>query len=176
MTVKQVIIVGAISVSILAVFYLCFPWISVWIGNAVAEKPPEPQVTSGDFPFSLVYSIDDEKTFLDGIYSCSYAGISFDEGNGKYRKWNGVVKGSCESSVLIFEDEKNKVFCSIGKPEYYMGDFDRYFGEIPPHPHLFIINKAEDDKTIWTENKIEVEYNIKIESWQFSEPVKNSFS
>ena len=78
--------------------------------------------------------------------------------------------------MLIFEDSKIKVFCQVGDPQFYMGDDKNLSWEnksLSP-PHIYLIKKSNNYDYMSVE-EIKQTYGIEIISWEFSEPIKNSF-
>lgn len=55
--------------------------------------PSQPKVKTGEFPFEVVYKLNGETYIVRDAYVCIYDGVGFSEGDGKYRKWKGYVKG-----------------------------------------------------------------------------------
>ncbi len=142
----------------------------------LTKKSFEPKIKQGEFPFSLTYKINGETIIADGTYVCAYDGIGWDTGRGFYRKWNGYVKETGLENVLIFEDSKGKIFCRVGNPEYYMGDNKKLSWEtnaLNP-PHLYEEKKV-NDYIYRSVEEIRETYGIEIISWEFSEPIQNSF-
>ncbi len=140
------------------------------------KKQYEPAIKYGEFPFSLIYKIDDKTITVNNTYICEFTGIGWDTGRGFYRKWNGYIKETRLENVLIFEDSERKLFCQMGDPLYYMSD-DKYLSwenkALSP-PHLYIVKKS-DGIDLTSVDEIKQTYNIEIISWQFSEPIENSF-
>ena len=142
----------------------------------VDDTPPRPEHTYGEFPFSLTYKVNGETTTIKNTYVCVFEGVGWDTGRGFYRKWNGYVKETGLENVLIVEDSKMKVFCQVGDPQFYMGDDKDLSWEnksLSP-PHIYLIKKSNNYAYISVE-EIKQTYGIESMSWEFSEPIKNSF-
>ena len=155
-------------------FFLCIIVLSIVVilgGIAMlfsAKKSYEPKTKQGEFPFSLTYKVNGETTTIKNTYVCVFEGVGWDTGRGFYRKWNGYVKETGLENVLIFEDSKIKVFCQVGDPQFYMGDDKNLSWENN------LIKKSNNYDYMSVE-EIKQTYGIEIISWEFSEPIKNSF-
>lgn len=178
MSLKRTVFCGVILLAIvlaIIILYNGVPWITIFFNSFISKNPPKPQITSGEFPYSITYKINGEMKVLEGKYICRFIGVSWNEGQGKFRKWEGNINNTDETAVLLTEDEMNKVYCYVGSAEYYMGDTESYSGKYPVTPHLFVEKKHEDDRTIWSPEKIASTYEIEIISWSFSKPIQNDF-
>ena len=136
--------------------------------------PPQPIIQTGEFPFELTYKLNGELYTVKDVYVCNYEGIGVDEGNGKYRKWSGYIKGSGESAIFVTEDSDRKIFCFVGDAEFYMND-EQYPEERPLTPRLYDVKKNVNIMNSFNHDEIVAIYNVEIVSWKFSEPIDNSF-
>ncbi len=164
------------AVILIVVFLLIIwsPWIFIGCMAILEPDPPTPEETYGEFPFELTYKINGEIITIKDIYVCEYAGVGWSEAGGKYRKWNGYVKGSGETSIFITEDSDRKIFCFVGDAEFYMND-EQYPEKRPLTPHLYSVKKNADIMNSLHQDEIAALYNIEIVSWKFSEPIENLF-
>ena len=179
MNLKKTVICTAIVVSIVLsviIIYSALPWLILYFGKIFSKNPPEPKIKYGEFPYSITLRIDGETRVFSGKYICRFKGFSWNEGSGKFRQWEGSIDDTGEECILLIEDENNKVYCSIGYPEYYMGDTEAISVKYPGEPHLFVEQKDINDQTIWLPGKIMSVYNIEIVSWDFSDPIQNEFT
>ena len=94
------------------------------------ETPPKPEVTYGEFPFTLIYEIDGERVEVKDTLVVEYLGVGANEGRGKYNEWNRYLKskyssGYMRNSVVLYEGLFNNnsaiVYLELGSCEYYMG-------------------------------------------------------
>ena len=174
---KTKIILVSIAISILAIICIacfCVPKLYVIVSERLnTTSVPKPKITRGEFPFELKYELDGETISVNDVYVCEYDGIGKNEGVGKYIRWKGYIKGTGSNSVLIKEVNNKKIFCSVGWPEYYMNDPNNYIAS-KPEPELYIEEKTETG-LFNTYNIDGSEFNIKIISYQFSEPIENLF-
>lgn len=135
------------------------------------NKIPEPTIKEGEFPFILSYEIDGAVITVEDIYVCEYTGIEWNKSSGYVRTWKGYLKSNGCEGVFITEDDHLKVYCYVGDPNYYMES-----GEGGGIPHLFYTHKDLLCTDIMTEEAVKSKYRIKILSWDFSDPIANTFS
>ncbi len=174
---KLVIIIISVLVAIpLVIFaFVSIPWLLIYGGIWLSPDPPKPQVTSGEFPFELVYSLDGETITINDIIVCEYDGIGMNEGVGKYIKWKSYLKSNNKENLVLFEDGNKKIICGIGSPDYYMGntensDIDTVI------PNLVIYEDYGEITSSHALSQEEMEeYKIKLLSWEFSKPINNTF-
>lgn len=138
---------------------------------------PKPQITKGEFPFQIVYEIDGETVTVNDVYVCEFDGFDWNEGVGKHRKWKGYIKSCGAEEIILLEDGDLKFACSVGNPEYYMGDSSYLIpGEYTPS--IYYIKNGENGGSFYGTSDIEPmleQYKLKIISWKLSEPIENSF-
>ena len=140
------------------------------------EKAPTPQITKGEFPFEITYEIDGETITVSDVYVCEFDGFDWNEGVGKHRKWKGCIKSSGAKELILHKDGDLKFAISVGSPEYYMSDPDCAYSENVPS--IYYIKPNEFGGT--TSGTLDIEplleqYKLKLISWNFSEPIQNSF-
>ncbi len=165
------VIIGAI---VSAVAVMVSPMvIYLIIVNWGYPDPPAPQIEYGEFPFELTYKIDGETVTIKDVYICEYDGIGANEGWGKYREWKGYIKGTNEELIFITEDSYRQIFCFVGDAEYYMND-EKYPEKRPLTPRLISVSKNPVGPFLLGE-EIGEYYNIELVSWEFSEPIEQSF-
>ena len=140
------------------------------------QNVPEPQIKEGEFPFEIVYEIDGKIITINDVYICEFDGFDWNEGVGKHRKWNGYIKSSGEKELILLEDGDLKIAVSIGSPEYYMNDPDCSYSENTPSIYCIMPNEIEGTSSgaLDIEPLLE-QYKLKLVSWEFSEPLQNSF-
>ena len=179
MTTKRKIITAIVAVALIPVLIMAFvalPWIILGVGILLSPNPPKPEITYGEFPFEIVYEIDGKQITVQDTYICEFDGFGANEGVGKYRSWKGYVKSTGEEHMLMLEDNNTVIYCYVGKAEYYMNDEERYYGVYPITPHLYGVSKTDDlyYNSMYPDEILEY-YKIKIISWEFSEPITNTF-
>ena len=140
--------------------------------------PPLPEITYGEFPFRIEYEIDDERFIVEDTVICEFDGIYSSEA-GKSLRWKSHLASGSEGSGLILYvvDDKKTVTCNVGQPQYYMGCSlmtpDEYW-----HYSLkaFLVEGQGTPGVIalfpeqWYDD-----YNFRFISWEFSDPIVNTF-
>lgn len=146
----------------------------------------KPEVTSGEFPFSITYKYKDEIKTFSGVCKCEFSG-SKTIGNEHDRYWDSEVvienSGNFENDHVIAESEHT----TLGIQEnmyagYFMGDplhKDHYavYGEDGPTPIVEYYD-YQNGIEINEENEDEVLEKIGFEiiDYTYPEPIENSFT
>lgn len=142
----------------------------------LSPTPPEPKITYAEFPFEIVYEIDGEIVTVNDVYVCEFVGVEWD-GKEKRREWKGYIKSSGEKDLILLEDEDLEIAVSIGHPEYYMSD-PLYQDSEETTPSIYYLKpnkyggKSSGKAGI---KQMLNHYKLELVSWEFSEPVSNSF-
>ena len=96
--------------------------------SILSPNPPKPKYQYGEFPFSLTYEINGERVEIKDTLVIEYTGTGYNEGLGKYNKWNTYYKSSqtSDNTLEIFNDYVEGIgsviiFYELGSCEYYMG-------------------------------------------------------
>lgn len=171
------ILIIVLLVPVASIFMLSLPWLLLFGFSIIEPNPPAPEITYGEFPFKLEYSVNDETFVLEDAVICEYSGVEWNEGVGKHRTWKESFKNSPKDELLIFTDGKVNIYCNVGSAEYYMDDLRYTLSE--PHTPIFYHTYPNnfgfiDEQILTTEETLE-KYNFKLINWEFSEPVENSF-
>ena len=186
-TLKIIFITSGVSILLIAgiLFYIAvLPWLLIGAGMLFAPKDPRPEITYGEFPFELVYEIDGQVITVQDTYVCEFQGYSVNEGSmRKMREWSGHMKSTGEEYVILVQDGNFYLVCSVGSPKYYMNDpyYDSYNVGGLHEPNIFYIIEPNDvggSTSGGSQEEIErlmEQYKIKLVSWQFSEPIENTF-
>ena len=150
------------------------------------SKPPEPQITYGEFPFTITYKVDNEIITYKDVIICEYEGIESWGTAGKIRKWSRKLKSGNEYLTLLRSKTSEgafEVYMPIpGLPEYYMGDFrqDRKYYEKAMKDRRYLGYCQWDDDIIIKDISVSAEevwekYHIKIIDVTYPEPIENHF-
>lgn len=147
-------------------------------------EPEKPEITYGEFPFTITYEVNGEIKKVEDAIVCEYDGIKNLGTAGKYRTWKSKLKSGNERVTLLRNEEENKICeitASAGLPEYYMGDFiqdkteyertmldDKYLGYIEWK------NGEQTGSSISNEEVYE-KFKLKVIEMNFSEPIENVF-
>lgn len=167
------ICLGCIGATVSVMLVAGLPWTIIYLDALFSEDPPLPDTTYLEFPFEIIYKINEETVTISDVYICEYDGIEWDA-RGKYRRWKGYVKSTGESAIFITEDEDRKIYCSVGDASYYMNDKNKYQVQRPLKPRLYVVKKNGNPDAMLQSKILEL-YNIEIVSWTFSDPLENSF-
>jgi hypothetical protein len=149
------------------------PWEEIIKEFEAEPDPPQPEITYGEFPFKLVYELNGEINVVEDTVICTYDGVG-GGANGKYRRWESHLANSDEDSVLLLIDDTRKIYCSTGSANYYMND-EIYPIKRPYVPHIYDVKLNKMDMSILSPEELVEKYNIKLISWEFSEPIINNF-
>jgi len=145
-----------------------------WIAS-IDPPLPLPEITRGEFPFRVEYTIDGETFIVEDVYIAEFAGLGFSAGVGRYRRWNGYIQSSGLARVHVLTiDELRTIYISIGGPAYYMGDVSieltTYFT-----PSLVMVASGGDNPGIGRRDELFRPYNVELINWEISSPIVNTF-
>lgn len=163
---------------IVIVAYIALPWLFIFVGIWLEPNPPRPEIRYGEFPFRLEYEINGQRIVIEDTLICEYDGIGADEGRGKYRKWKQKLTSGNERITLLKVGDKKETYYHPGSAKYYMGDFDSPIEYQHRFPDANIFEKEggiTSNRLIRADQLLE-QYNIKLISWDYTEPINNSFS
>ncbi|HBE78666.1 MAG TPA: hypothetical protein DDW65_12960 [Firmicutes bacterium] len=164
--------------------FIFLPWVLLGLGIILSPNPPSPIIKHGEFPFHLVYEAKGKRYTIDDKIICDFAGMSMDEGNGKYIKWEEHLANGNQITSFSFnltEDEKygiqlfdgiiqgqgsTVIICDIGNPQYYLG-----YKKYPDYSPGRISISSPPATGIISEDELWTKYNIKIIEVKFSEPM-----
>ena len=62
---------------------------------------PRPEITYGEFPFTLTYELDGEIKTIEDTIICEFDGFEAIGESGKYRKWKTYLKSGNERLTLL---------------------------------------------------------------------------
>ena len=131
-----------------------------------------PEITYGEFPFTLVYEIEGEVITINDVYVCNFDGFTTSTA-GKFREWKGYLKSNGDEDLFITEDDKLEIYINIGAPAYFMGDEHPY--KVPMEPHIYYLEKDPEDIIVMSKEELCEQFNIKILEWDFPIPITNTF-
>ena len=134
-------------------------------------KPPQPQITYGEFPFELEYEIDGKIIKVEDVVVCKYDGVGYGD-NGKFLKWKKWILSTNEEDWLLLSDGNIKIYCTVGNAEYYMGEQQEKKQVVPK----VFVREYENSLITSSADSLELDkYNIKILRYVFSDPIENVF-
>jgi hypothetical protein len=99
------------------------------------------------------------------------------EAEGKYRKWKEYLKSGKERIVLLKVDENIEIYFEPGYAKYYMGDMEdkKYNPIFPDACRVRKKNGRIVSDGIVDKKRLFNKYNIKLISWDDTDPIVNSF-
>ena len=137
----------------------------------------KPRVKQQDFPFSITYSYQGKTETISGVYASEYdLGAKYMED--EPTAWYGYVKdhNRLEADFYRIAEENGKYF-SINlniEPGYLMGD-PRYADAVCKPAAVCHISDGEDSVSVTDPVELE-QMGFSIVSWEYPEPIDNSFS
>ena len=175
---KVMFIIGA-SIIILILFLYVFVLTGAFA--VFLLKPPEPQITYGEFPFTITYEVNNEIATYRDVVICEYEGIESWGTAGKRRKWRRKLKSGNEYITLLSSENSEvsfEIYVPIpGLPEYYMGDFkkSRVEYERIMKDNRYLGYKQDDIDHSITKEEAREKYGVKIINIECSLPIQNEF-
>ena len=166
------ICLGCIGAAISVMLVAGLPWTIIYLDALLSEDPPLPDTTYWEFPFEIIYKINEETVTINDVYVCEYDGIEWDA-RGKYITWKGYIKSTGENAIFITEDDEREIYCLVGDVSYYMNE-NKYQSQSSLKPRLYSVKKNGNPDAM-LKSKILDLYDIEIISWTFSDPLENSF-
>ena len=158
-------------VTVLLLILMCTSLLSGCIASVA-----EPEIKSGEFNFSVTYELQGEIHTVSGVYVCKYEGVEWVIDGGFHREWSGYIKGGeMEDNILIGKSANGgDIDLKLAlEPDYFMGD--SYYAI----PEPMIIVTVSDDEGFYFQNDPDVvaaTYGAKIISYEYDQPIKNSFN
>ena len=163
------IILGVITICLL------LPILGFFACNILVPNPPRPEITYGEFPFRIEYEINGERFVIEDTVICEFDGFGMGAmGDPKIRKWKSrLASGSDDSGLILYViDDKKIVTFNAGGPKYYMGD-----SGMSPEEYWRNALKAflvGEGAALFPEQWYD-EYNFRFISWEFTDPIVNTF-
>ena len=139
----------------------------------IAKKPTIPQ---HDFLFAITYELNGKTETFEGVYSVSYVG---NDGyvDATTRQYEGTFTSNREdadTTLILSSGMDYSIYLYTNfNPDYLMGDpeYD-YFSDRPFAPQLvyshFDAGSYDDEQTL-------LEHGAKLISWEYPEPIENTF-
>ena len=143
-----------------------------------AVKYPVPEVKEGRFNFSVTYLINGEEKNYSGVYICKYKGIHVTL-VGSSRMWDGYIDGTDNWGLIEIQETNDGcvIYIDLGfYPQYFMSDTE--YNDQIPKPSLLVeyINEETGGMRLFgDEEEIFAKYGVKIISYDYAEPIENSF-
>lgn len=131
----------------------------------------KPVVTESEFPFSITYELDGETVTINDVYKVHYN----EDKAYKYREYIGEIQDKKEDNtyyILKTEENGRIELWTQFYADYLMGDpeYD-YFDEEPFEPRIYYYDEHE---TEFRDEETLAEHGVKLISFEYPEPIKNS--
>lgn len=156
---------------ILILLILIFICLALVIVGIVAQRQQlvssvqKPTVTHGEFPFKLVYRVDNEIITVEDTYICEYRGTGWNWNIGGHRKWRGYIKGTGQENVHVLTDGEHHVEVIVPGVQYYMG-LSAYSNQ-PYTPKFHYVGPYIGDQELFLRN-----YDIEIISFEHAPSIQ----
>ena len=188
MKLSKVIIVLS-SLFILVVTSFLHPWITLFFGVSLFQTSDKPKITYGEFPFTLTYELNGEKSVIEDTIICEYEGVMNRGTAGKARKWSATLKSGREQLTLLdlrSQKEQNELKQTVlelyfyyGSGAYYMGDEKNTFAREAQGFDWIEYRYQTEEGTIggsaYRADEAWAKYRIRLISWECAPPIKNTF-
>ena len=134
----------------------------------------KPTVTESEFPFSITYELDGKTVTIDEVYKVHYQA---DEGY-KYRVYVGEIGDMGEDNTVytLKKDKNGRIeLWTHFYPDYLMGDAEYdYFDDVDVFkPSIYYYDTEE---TEYYDEETLAKQGVKLISFEYPEPIKNSFT
>ena len=167
---------------LLSILLLAF--ISVTLLSGCGLGVPRPEVKEGRFNLSITYEIGGKVDTLSVVYVCEFDGTSWALDSGySSRDWIGCAEGNYEgdynSAIVGTTEDGGDIILFFGVyPEYFMGDPEIGDSGIP-EPSIYIVYPEDENGAssfVTEKEELKEVYGISIISYEYDEPIENSFS
>jgi len=178
---KLLLVLFIIGAIIFILFVLFYVFVLSGAFAILMPEPPEPQITYGEFPFTITYETNNEIMTYKDVVICEYEGIENWGTAGKKRKWSRKLKSGNEYITLLRSKTSEATFeiykAMPGLPEYYMGDFKKSRAEYEHNmkDDRYLGYKQNDIAHSITKEEAWEKYGIKIINIECSLPIENKF-
>ena len=173
-------LLGALLITIITAFILLFMMFPaafaiglIQIGIWLSPNPPRPEITYGEFPFRLEYSVGEEVFVVEDTFIAQFDGFGQNEGVGKYRRWVGWLANGGGTMVHVLTDGHWDMYITVGNAQYYMND------QLHPWPNPLSPNIIDvfTGRGLYNPRREELieKHQIELINWEFSDPIVNSF-
>ena len=152
------------------VMILSLPWLiyNSFLNNANVQVPV---LKNGEFPFKLVYQINDEVITVEDTYICEYKGAKWNWNIGGYRKWKGYIKGTGKDAVQVLNDGEYDIEILVGGVKDYMKLAYAFDSNCSLDPMFNKAGPYGSSLSLSNEEALE-QYGIEIISFEHADPVQ----
>ena len=170
------------------IIFLAITIIAYVVASVIFCYTTKPEVTKGEFPFSITYEYKGETKTLSGIFECEYSGSNTIQGEHN-RYWDEEIKyenpENVENPHIVEENEEKQTMLAVQanlSAGYFMGDplykdYYKEYGIEVAEPYIEYYD-YKNDISLNDENRDEILKSIdfKIVDFTYAEPIENSFS
>ena len=152
------------------IMLLSFPWLiqQSMLNDSSVQIPV---IKHGEFPFKLVYQINDEVITVEDTYICEYKGAKWNWNIGSYRKWKGYIKGTGKDAVQVLNDGDYHIEIRLGGVKYYMKLAHHFDSEFSWTPKFVKAGLYGSSSSMSNEEALE-QYGIEIISFEHADPIQ----
>ncbi len=186
---KLSLIIGIIGTTVCLLIALFYMFVLSGAFAIFMPNPPEPEITYGEFPFTLTYELNGEITTYEDVIICEYAGVESLGTAGKERKWESRLKSGNERLTILdlrsLKEENDlrqiilELYFYYGNGAYYMGDtkdsFARSAQDLDIIEYKYQTTKGEIYSGAYKADEAFEKYKIRLISWECAPPIENSF-
>ena len=145
------------------------------VGCLLTSMQFKPAVTEQDFNYSVTYKIDGETKTFNGVYTCRFTGFGGAGIDPLYRYYDGAytVDGeSMESRSYTIAEKDGCVLeiITLFDDDYLMGDNQEEYELVDP-----CLEATDAEGYQYGEEELPAEFDAEIISWEYPEPIENSF-
>ena len=145
------------------------------VGCLLTSMQFKPAVTEQDFNYSVTYKIDGETKTFNGVYTCRFTGFGGAGIDPLYRYYDGAytVDGeSMESRSYTIAEKDGCVLeiITLFDDNYLMGDNQEEYELVDP-----CLEATDAEGYQYGEEELPAEFDAEIISWEYPEPIENSF-
>jgi hypothetical protein len=188
--VKKVSLIALIGISAIVLLLALSPFVMGGIGGGLefyellltglsASDEYKPEITYGEFPFTLVYEADGEEKRVEDVLICKYDGIEWvGDFTFSHRKWKCSYKSGNERLVLLKIDETDAIYYIMpSSPDYQMGFGEKPAEDTPKNAWRCDAKENPDFVGVGAyvgEEELLSKYGLSIKSFEIAPPIVNS--
>jgi hypothetical protein len=167
-----------------SVFFCVF--LTGCIGELFAENEPRPQITYGEFPFTLVYELHGEEHTIENVMIAEFRGFLRDPGETiRRRAWRSRLKYSqglsgYDTEIIVFQDEEIRLTIAVPGGGAFLGESRSTVGE--PQTHILRTSKYSDSFFVISRTtqfelfKYHIEkHGFRLINFEIAPPIVNTF-
>ncbi len=181
-TITALSIIGILVIVIIALLYL---FVLSGAFSILMPKPPAPQITYGEFPFSITYEVDGEIKIYEDTLVCEFDGFKHYGTGGVRREWKSHLKSGNVNVCLLKTSDAELIYeisTHAGLPEYFMGDYNqprKYYEQTMKDERYLGYRELKNDEVINSysieKEKVFEKFKLRIIERTYSQPIENKF-